>query len=364
MPIGGQYCMTTDAPNTQINASFNGTFDGQGHTVNNIYCNRYYSSDYAYSQSVGLIGRLGVHDMDAGNTELKADNPTVRNVVVKGYIYARRSVGGIVGKIGKTNYGGIIENCANFATVVGTDSKGTGGIVGAGWNGGYIKNCYNAGNVINPYSDGTGGIVGADEVPVINCYNIGTVGAGSTSYAIGHNNGGGSTINCYWLTGSAPGGSGLPATECTSEYMQSAEFLALLNGDGRAFVADTLGINNGYPILRCQIEDTSTVSNITKESDPTKLSYVEGQTFDATGLVIWANYSDGTREKITDYTISNTNALLPTDTAITISGICGGMSYSYDYTITVAENAVASIAITTQPTNILYATGRLSTPSA
>ena len=360
MPIGGQYPMDNTDTNTEqvtmLNAPFNGTFDGQGHTIKNIYCNRYAVTMYDMSQSIGLIGRLGVHDDD--DVSLRADNPAVRNVIVTGYIYGRRSVGGIVGKIGKTNKGGIIENCANFATIVGTDSKGTGGICGAGWNGGYIINCYNAGNVSNPYGN-VGGIVGSDEISIINCYNIGTIGGS----AIGNNNGGAYTINCYWLTGSASRGSGLTATECTSEYMKSAEFLVLINGDGRAFVADTLGINNGYPILRCQIEDTTTVTSITKESDPALLSYVEGQTFDSTGLVLWANYSDGTREKVTDYTISNTNALLPTDTTITVSGICGGMSYSYEYPITVAENAVVSIAITKQPTNILYATGEIFDPT-
>jgi uncharacterized repeat protein (TIGR02543 family) len=364
MPVGGQYMLDVTDQNTILNAPFNGTFDGQGHTVKNIYCNRYTTVGYDWSQAVGLIGRLGVHDDDRNNATLMADNPTVRNVAVTGYIYGRRSVGGIAGKIGKSNKGGIIENCANFATVEGTDSKGTGGITGAGWNGGYIKNCYNAGKVINSYNDGTGGISGTDEVPIINCYNAGAIGAGSKSFAIGFNNGGGSTVNCYWLTGSAPCGSGLAATEVTSDYMKSAAFLAAINGNGRAFVADTTpNINSGFPILRVQTVDTSTLVNITKEADPTRLSYVEGQIFDTTGLAIWANYSDDTREKITDYTISNTASLQTTDTSINISGSREGQSYSYDFTITVIANALESIAVTTPPTNILYAAGECFNPA-
>ncbi|MCG9967274.1 Ig-like domain-containing protein [Pelotomaculum terephthalicicum JT] len=366
MPVGGQYMIDTADTNTLLNAPFNGIFDGQGHTVKNIYCNRYTTVGFDWSQSVGLIGRLGVHDQDA--VSLRADNPAVRNVVVTGYIYARRSVGGIVGKIGKTNNGGIIENCANFATVRGTDSKGTGGIVGAGWNGGYIKNCYNAGNVINNYNDGNGGISGANEVSIYNCYNIGTItGPASCTYAIGHNNGGIHTIsNCYWLTGSAPGGgysSGGGVTERTAAEMKTAAFLEALNGDGRAFVADTGNINNGYPILRVQVGDSATLTSITKESDPAKLNYVAGQTFDTASLAIWANYSDGTREKITNYTISKTTALETTDTTITVSGVYGGTAYSYDFTIAVQANALAGIAIQTPPANLLYAAGETFNPA-
>ncbi len=370
-PVGGQYCTDVNDPDTLLSTTFNGTIDGQGHTLKNIYCNRYTPSSYEYSRTVGgVVGRLGCHDND--DPSLWADNPTVRNVAVTGYIYARRSTGGIVGKIGKTNKGGIIENCANFATVKNTDSKGCGGIVGAGWNGGHIKNCYNAGNVSSTYNCPTGGISGSNEIDIYNCYSVGNIAANADRFAmgIGTNNGGDQTVkNCYWLTGSAPGGgyynggSNVNVTEVTAEYMKSGEFLAALNGDGRAFVADTQNINKGYPILRVQTVDTTTLTSITKGSDPTKLSYVAGQTFDDTGLAIWANYSDGTKEKITNYTISKTDALETTDTTITVSGTYGGEAYSYDFPITVEANALASIAIKTPPASLLYAAGETFNPT-
>ena len=80
------------------------------------------------------------------------------------------SIGGIVGKIGQTSAsnlgdgttGGIIENCVNFATVHNTDSKGCGGIVGAGWNRVIIRNCANFGSISTIYNNPTGGIVGSD----------------------------------------------------------------------------------------------------------------------------------------------------------------------------------------------------------
>jgi hypothetical protein len=255
MPIGGQYLMTKNDTSTKIDASFCGVFDGGGHTVTNISCDRHSSGNYGDGQSVGLIGRLGLHDNDAMNIE---SGTAVRNVAVEGTIYANRSVGGIVGKIGKTNGGATIENCANLAAVTATDAKGCGGIVGAGWNIGTIKNCYNAGTITSRYPNPTGGISGSNEVAIENCYNIGKISASSSSYAmaIGTNNGGVSTVtNCWYLEGSAPGGgyySGNTADNSgsrTSEQMKTEDFLNTL---GSAFAADSRNINNGYPVLAWQ----------------------------------------------------------------------------------------------------------------
>ena len=115
MPIGGQYLMASEDVSTKLGSSFSGTLDGQGHYIRNIYCSRRSVNNYGDGQSVGLIGRLGVHDNDP--LDMRSANAAVRNLTVTGYIYANRSVGGIVGKIGKTNGGAVIENCANFATV-------------------------------------------------------------------------------------------------------------------------------------------------------------------------------------------------------------------------------------------------------
>ena len=260
MPVGGQYLMEKNDSSTKLSASFNGTFDGQGHIVANIYCDRHCSNgNYGDGSSVGLIGRLGCHDGD--DVSMRADTPTVRNVVITGYIHANRSVGGIVGKIGKTNEGALIENCANLASVSNTDAKGLGGICGAAWNGGIIRNCYNAGEISSTYGCPTGGIAGSNEIALENCYNVGTISAARDSYAmaIGTNNGGGTSVDrCYYLEGSAPGGGYYgringTVTEMTSSEMQNASFVSTL---GSAFVADTNRINGGYPILAFQAGTT------------------------------------------------------------------------------------------------------------
>jgi len=368
MPIGGQYCMTYEDGTTLIGASWNGTLNGQGHTVKNIYCSRHAGSlGYSMSQSIGLIGRMGVHDSDP--TDWYA-TPAVKNVAVTGYIYGNRSIGGIVGKSGRSN-GSVIENCINYASVSNTDSKGVGGIAGAGWNKLTIKNCANMGKIYTSYSN-AGGISGSSEAKVYNSYNVGYVGANNANQAqsLGTNNGGAVWTNCYWLEGSSTSNqavygstTGSTITKMdTEESMKTPDFLAALNGDGQKWVAGTNNINSGYPVPRAWGTDSAALTSVTKESDPARLSYVVGQTFDPTGLVIMANYSDGIQEMVTDYIISKTTPLGTADTLITVSGMAGGTAYSFDFPITVeasVEPAPVLSADTTdnnigQPVNITF----------
>lgn len=250
MPIGGQYLMTRDDADTKLGSSFCGVLDGQGHSVT-IQCDRYCSTgNYGDGQSVGLIGRLGVHDNDPES--LQPSGAGVRNLAVYGSVYANRSVGGIVGKIGKTDGGAVIENCANFADVRGTDAKGTGGIVGAAWNGGEIRNCYNAGAINNTHN-AYAGIAGSNEISLVNCYNIGKVTGAGKSAAIASENGGGSYQNCYWLEGTADMGVYNKALDGVA--MKTAAQMkedAFLNALGSAFAKDTRNKNKGYPVLAWQ----------------------------------------------------------------------------------------------------------------
>jgi hypothetical protein len=267
MPIGGQYLMEPNDYSTKLSSSFNGTFDGQGHWVTNIYASRQCTTEnFGDGTSIALIGRLGCHDGDPQS--IWPDSPAVRNVAVSGYVRGNRSVGGIVGKIGKTKAGGIIENCANFATVVATDAKGTGGIVGASWNGGVLRNCFNVGDVTGGWP--AGGISGSNEIAIENCYSIGTIASDAGNrytQAIGTDNGGAlwgyAVNNCWYLEGSAPNGgyyngsssavSGVVNDGALSaEEMKAASFIETLNAGGDAFVSDLEGeaaLNGGYPIL-------------------------------------------------------------------------------------------------------------------
>ncbi len=65
-------------------------------------------------------------------------------------------------------------------------------------------------------------------------------------------------------------------------------------------------------------EDVAPIS-IEVSANPTKLSYVEGEMFDTTGMIISLVYSDGTKEAITGYTVSVTSALALTDKIVTVT---------------------------------------------
>ena len=407
MTIGGQslmhyidYGTCTSDGYSHIGTSFNGTFDGQGHIVYNLYCDRYAAGkNYGDSSAVALIGLLGRHSDDPRS--LYADSPTVRNVAVDGWIRGRRSIGGIVGKTRKSYNGTLIENCVNFADISNTDAKGVGGIVGAGWDGGMIRNCANFGNVYTAYKN-AGGIAGSNESELINCYNVGYIDAWMYEHAqaLGTDNGGGEYVNVYWLTGSSLADS-VESFLYPAVYQQSAadtiteigsfagftteEFLTSLNGDFREWVfagendfisrflaqttfknckLDTEGVTAaGMPVPRCFTADTTTVTDITKTADPTVLTYVEGQTFDTTGLMVWATWSDNTKELLEEFTLSIDRPLEAEDTEITVSGTVGGQSFSYTFAITVIENELSSLDITTNPTNILYASDETFDPA-
>ena len=243
-------------------AAFNGTFEGNGHTIQNLYI----YSDESSSSYVGRNrGLFGITDKDA----------VIRNLVVTGYVHAQRGVGAFVGKTGSggTGAGTVIENCVNYAAVSGTDSKGYGGIVGSAWNAGMIKNCYNAGTVSTAASYPAGGIAGELEITMVNCYNVGTVTAAKASYAgaLTATLKGGTITNCYYLDGSAAGGGVAYVNSGTTDgaiskseaEMKTSDFIAALNAGGNAFVADKDNINDGYPVLSWQSKESGGSTDIT-----------------------------------------------------------------------------------------------------
>lgn len=258
MPVGGQYLMRKNNYNTKISSSFCGMLDGQGHSIT-INCDRHCSTgNYGDGASVGLIGLLGLHDNDPADE--RPSGAGICDLAVYGSVYANRSVGGIVGKIGKTADGAVIERCANYADVKNTDSKGVGGIAGSGWNGGVIRDCYNAGNITSTYAScPVGGISGSNEIQLENCYSYGKITALKSSFAmgIGTNNGGAPMTyvkNCWYLKDSASGGyytnnKADDSGAMTDAEMKEAEFVDTL---GDAFSYDSHNINNGYPVLKWQ----------------------------------------------------------------------------------------------------------------
>ena len=81
---------------------------------------------------------------------------------------------------------------------------------------------------------------------------------------------------------------------------------------------------------------TPELESIEIATQPSKISYIVGENFDKTGMVVKAKYSDGTSKEITDYTIKNGTNLTKSQTSITIE--YNGKTAIQ--TITVKENKV------------------------
>lgn len=78
------------------------------------------------------------------------------------------------------------------------------------------------------------------------------------------------------------------------------------------------------------------VASIAISTAPTKVAYTAGETFDPTGMVVTATYTDTTSGAVTNYTYAPSGALATTDTAVTISYSSGGATKTASQAITVS----------------------------
>ena len=161
-------------------SNFQGIYDGRGYTISGICID----NNLMYQGVFGICNGATIKNLNVAKSKIVANNDYV---------------GGVVGCA--TN----VENCSNFATVLGGSSVG--GVAGAASS---IKNCYNSG-IVSGLSR-IGGIVGTSASNIKNSYNIGNVnGTGSNvggimgylykgegdivnSYNIGNVNGTGSNV--------------------------------------------------------------------------------------------------------------------------------------------------------------------------
>ena len=159
-------------------SKFEGTFDGRGHVIKDLYMNR--NSEVA----VGLFGstsRANIHDVGLVNANITS---------------ADRMTGSLVGE-----NKGTIRNCYSTGGSVSANDK-AGGLVGKGC--GTIENSYFTGNVTGDFC--TGGLVGYKSRGTIeNSYSIGSVSGSRTSGGLVGDNRNGATINNSYSAGSVSG---------------------------------------------------------------------------------------------------------------------------------------------------------------
>jgi hypothetical protein len=171
---------------------FEGTFDGQGYEIRDLYINRPGES------SIGLFGFVGkggiiknISVMNAtvtgsdGVSELVGLNEgTVRSLI--GYLPRGADVGGLVGL-----NEGTVSNCYAMGNVTGDEEVG--GLVAG--NGGTVSNSYATGSVTGNYS--VGGLLGVNSGTVSNSYSTGNVtGNEDVGGLVGSNFG--TVSNSFW----------------------------------------------------------------------------------------------------------------------------------------------------------------------
>lgn len=112
-----------------------------------------------------------------------------------------------------------------------------------------------------------------------------------------------------------------------------------------------INCDNAFKVFTTSVDDS--LANIKVTQAPSKTTYVEGQNFDKTGMIVTANYNNGKSNTITDYNITNGTNLKIGQTSVTITY----EDVSTTQAITVSKNVVTSLRIKTAPTKTKYLAG-------
>lgn len=105
----------------------------------------------------------------------------------------------------------------------------------------------------------------------------------------------------------------------------------------KAEQAESSSYNAGEATATITVNPALVLSSIAVTTAPTKTTYNEGETFDPTGMVVTATYTDNTTEAVTGYTYSPNGALTTSDTEVTISYTESGVTRTTTQAITVNE---------------------------
>lgn len=274
----------------------------------------------------------------------------------------------------------LIMNCYNAGNI----SSGkyyTGGIIGNAASG-KVLNCYNIGDItitssiVNRYP---GGICGnCNKAEILNCYNAGNVSAkGGTGGIAGYLSDVTAKIeNCYYLSSTAA----KPIADNATTYIpvncnafgedgiivNTNKSLCDALNDGVHLLNNTDAFTwiNGQGIVEFgePLSAGLTVEAIKLTKAPAS-SYIQGQTFNPSGMIITLLYSNGSQadvvyseENVNDFTFTpalNTE-LTTSDTEIAVE--YNGQSVSVP--ITVSEKNVTGINVSSLPNKTTYLEGQ------
>ena len=281
-------------------STFKGTFDGNHHTIANLYISGTSSCQGLFEYTIGEVRNIRLEQVNIeGNTEVGSiagkNEGRITECYVKGTLKGYRGgIGGIVGRnsgdisqcvsdvkmvleassVDNGQYGGIvggltggmIELCYNLGDIEIKSGSNVGGIVGWAGRSSIIRNSYNIGEITGSATN-VGGILGSFGIPSLgtkieNCYNMtNIIGKTNVGNIIGYFASDDAEIrNSYYLK-NTKGGYGYNSGQICETIEKEEKDLknsAQLLGD--AFTHDVQNedgmwkYNNGYPILKWQLD--------------------------------------------------------------------------------------------------------------
>ena len=206
-PIGYEYSV----------ASFTGTFDGLGHTIDSLAINNTfgYAGLFGYTngatiKNIGVtnvsISATGSHGSTyiGGLVGYNRNSSTISNSYSTGSITTTTNntyIGGLVGY----NRSSTISNSYSTASVTGGEYTWIGGLVGYNNNNSTINNSYAIGSVTGGDNGYVGGLVGVNynTSTISNSYSTGSVTGGNITPIgglVGYNDNGCTVSNSFWDT--------------------------------------------------------------------------------------------------------------------------------------------------------------------
>ena len=287
-------------PIGDTNDGYTGTFDGNGHKISKLVCERtgdkQVSGLFAQLKENSVVRNLGMEDgvftsstSTAGAVAAKSNLGKVINCWNSGKVTAHDYAGGIVG-----SSQGWIESCKNSGAIKATWGYGrSGGIAGeqvcdrnssGQYVRTYIKYCYNTGTADAYYA---GGITGyqsyknREACDIISCWSDAAMTGGITGGIAGSLARGDTIQNCVFNTDRFKGGvynNNKNGSVKDSEGMTSAEFASgkaawVLNGKDNSLVSQAKWFQNleenpdAYPVMDgthgkvYYLEESNTYSN-------------------------------------------------------------------------------------------------------